>query len=175
VNFFISYFDRQTDNTMASSDISEIGDVSVDSSHMDGDSNSSSDGSDTSDDVEFPANVADNILEKYKDEISKGDSWLTAYRDLVPMMREELAARIVEAIINIQAIKGTTLFKDLIERQKFHKENEDVSDQEALERAVYDNAYTVAKLIPFHPDKLIARLLEQHDGDEHEEEEEEEA
>ena len=162
---------------MASSDTSDIADVSADSSHMDEDNNSSSEGSDTSDDVEFPANVADNVIEKYKDEIAKGDNWLTTYRDIVPSMREELAARIVEAVMNIQAIRSTQFFKDLIDKQKIYQENEEMPDQEALERAVYDNAYTVAKLIPFHPDKSIARLLEQQDGDgdgEHEEEEEEE-
>ena len=157
---------------MASSDISDIADVSADSVHTDEDSSSSSNGSDTSDDVEFPANVADNIIEKYKDEITKGDSWLTAYRDMVPMMREELAARVVEAVMNIQTIKSTQFFKDLVDKQKIYQESEEMSDQEALERAVYDNAYTVAKLIPFNPDKSIARLLEQ-DGDDHEEEEEE--
>jgi hypothetical protein len=162
---------------MASSDTSDIADDSADSVHMDEDNNSSSDGSDTSDDVEFPANVADNVIEKYKDEIAKGDNWLTTYRDIVPSMREELAARIVEAVMNIQAIRSTQFFKDLVDKQKIYQENEEMPDQEALERAVYDNAYTVAKLIPFHPDKSIARLLEQQDGDgdgEHEEEEEEE-
>ena len=83
-------------------------------------SSSSDDGtvSDSSDEAQFPANLADEIIEKYKDKIMSSDDWMATYTQLGPLMREELVEEIVEAMLKVQRVKKNQFFRDVVEKQR---------------------------------------------------------
>jgi hypothetical protein len=119
----------------------------------------SDDESDSGDESMFPDTEADDVIQKYKDDIA-GDDWLENYRRLVPLMREDLVGKIVEIVINTQKLKKSKFFRDIVDQQQVHLSNDEMEEEEALYRSVHDNIYLINSMIPYNPANEVKEMFE---------------
>jgi hypothetical protein len=118
-------------------------------------------GDESNDYSEFPDPEVDDVIQKHTDEIvDGGDDWQAVYRQLVPLMREELVGKIVETVVDTLKLKRNKFYRDIVEKHQVYLHNDEMPVEEAVERAVHDHMYMVKKMIPYHPTSDVKEMFD---------------
>jgi hypothetical protein len=63
-------------------------------------------------------------------------------------------------VVNAQKLKKSKFFRDIVDQQQVHLDNDEMEEEEALYRAVHDNIYLINSMIPYNPANEVMEMFE---------------
>ena len=99
----------------------------------------------------FPGDLSEKVILENKEEILKlsPDDWDATYRQLVPMMREQLVEKIFLKFCAVRLMHKNPTYREIIKKFKMLLEDEDVAPEDALRMAIQSLKFRFDQMIPF--------------------------